>query len=262
MFLSLFSIVAYLCATLLLMCFFSKNKKCSFNKTTFLLISFSLIVHALTFSNFWGANGIIFGLANSISFVAWLIATLLFISSLSKPVHALGILIYPLTACALIFNIAFPDTDGKTIPLNIALHVFLSVTAYALLALAACQSVLLRIQEHYLHNKRKINGFIGKLPSLQTMESLLFQNLRVGFYLLTFSLISGFVFIDNLFAQHLAHKTILSVVAWIIFATLIFGRKIFGWRGKQVILSTQIGFVLLLTAYFGSKFVLERLLQI
>jgi ABC-type uncharacterized transport system permease subunit len=80
---------------------------------------------ALTFTNFWTTNGVFFGLANSASFSAWLISVLLFLSSLSKPVHALGILVYPLTALSLAFSLLFPDTAGKTISLSIASHVFL-----------------------------------------------------------------------------------------------------------------------------------------
>ena len=261
MFLSYFAIIAYLLAALLLMRFFTQdNAQHKHQKSVFLLISFAVITHALTFTNFWTANGVFFGLANSASFAAWLIAVLLFLSSLSKPVHALGILVYPLAALSLVFSLLFPDTAGKIISLSIASHVFLSITAYALLALAVCQSVLLKIQEIYLHAK-KINPFINKLPPLQTMERLMFQGLRVGFYLLTLSLITGFIFIDDFFAQHLIHKTTLSLVAWIIFAVLIFGHKLFGWRGKQTIVAIQVGFSVLLVAYFGSKFVLERLLS-
>ncbi|CAC9443924.1 CcsA-related protein [uncultured Gammaproteobacteria bacterium] len=261
MLLSYFAIIAYLLAALLLMRFFTQdNAQHKHQKSVFLLLSFAIITHTLTFTNFWTTNGVFFGLANSASFSAWLISVLLFLSSLSKPVHALGILVYPLTALSLAFSLLFPDTAGKTISLSIASHVFLSITAYALLALAVCQSVLLKIQENYLHAK-KINSFINKLPSLQTMERLMFQGLRVGFYLLTLSLITGFIFIDDFFAQHLIHKTVLSLVAWIIFAVLIFGHKLFGWRGKQAITAIQLGFSVLLLAYFGSKFVLERLLS-
>ncbi|TEU19451.1 MAG: cytochrome C biogenesis protein [Gammaproteobacteria bacterium] len=261
MLLSYLAIVAYLAAALLLARYFTKDKvEHRHQQTTSLLISFAIIVQALNFTDFWTSEGIVFGLANSASFVAWLIAILLFLSSISKPVHALGILVYPLAAITLIFSVAFPDTAGKVIPMSLASHVFLSITAYALLALAVCQSVLLKIQEKHLH-AREINGFINKLPSLQTMERLLFQSLRIGFYLLTLSLATGFIFIDDFFAQQLIHKTVLSLVAWVIFATLIFGRKLFGWRGKQAITATQVGFAILVLAYFGSKFVLERLLS-
>jgi ABC-type uncharacterized transport system permease subunit len=261
MLLSYLAIVAYLAAALLLARYFTKDEiGHRHQQTTSLLISFAIIAQALNFTDFWTSEGIVFGLANSASFVAWLIAILLFLSSISKPVHVLGILVYPFVAITLVFSILFPDATGKVIPLSIASHVFLSITAYALLALAVCQSILLKIQEQHLH-AHEINGFINKLPPLQTMERLLFQSLRIGFYLLTLSLITGFIFIDDFFAQHLMHKTILSLVAWVIFAALIFGRKLFGWRGKQAIIATQVGFGVLVIAYFGSKFVLERLLS-
>jgi len=261
MLLSSLAIVAYISAALLLARYFTKDEiEHKHQQTTSLLISFAIITQALNFTDFWIAEGIVFGLANSASFVAWLIAILLYLSSISKPVHVLGIIVYPLAAITLVFSVIFPDTTEKVIPMSLASHVFLSITAYALLALAVCQSVLLKIQEKHLH-ARDINGFINKLPPLQTMERLLFQSLRIGFYLLTLSLATGFIFIDDFFAQHLIHKTVLSLVAWVIFATLIFGRKLFGWRGKQAITATQIGFAILVLAYFGSKFVLERLLS-
>jgi ABC-type uncharacterized transport system permease subunit len=81
----------------------------------------------------------------------------------------------------------------------------------------------------------------------------------VGF--LTISLISGFIFIEDLFAQHLVHKTVLSILAWIIFSGLLIGRSRYGWRGRTAIKWTLIGFVSLLLAYFGSKLVLELILN-
>ena len=93
------------------------------------------------------------------------------------------------------------------------------------------------------------------------MESLLFQMLATGIVFLTVSLTSGFIFIENLFAQHLVHKTVLSILAWIIFTGLLIGRSRYGWRGQTAIQWTLIGFILLLLAYFGSKLVLELILH-
>lgn len=258
--LSYLSVVAFLISSFLLARYFTKDEiQHQHQQTIALLISFAITAQAIGFSNFWSEDGIIFGLANSASFASWLIVILLFLASFTKPVHALGILVYPIAAMTILFGIVFPDSGDKIIPLSIASHVFLSITAYALLALSLCQSILLKIQETHLH-ERKINGFINKLPALQTMEGLLFQSLRMGFYLLTLSLLTGFFFIDDFFAQHLIYKTTLSLVAWVIFAALVVGRKVFGWRGKQAILATQVGFGVLLVAYFGSKFVIERLI--
>ena len=152
----------------------------------------------------------------------------------------------------------FSGSQDKLLSTSIAVHVFLSIGAYALLAIAVGQSVLLSIQERLLHD-HNINTFIDKLPALQTMEDFLYQTLKMGFLLLTFSLISGYFYIDDFFTQKLTYKTILSVIAWIGFAGIVVGHKLFGWRGKLVTLSTQIAFGILLLSYFGTKFFLEVL---
>ena len=138
-------------------------------------------------------------------------------------------------------------------------HILISIFAYSFLSIAAVQAILLSIQNKHLHNQHP-GGFIRALPPLQTMESLMFQMLAMGFVLQSFSLISGFIFLDDMFAQHLVHKTILSIIAWIIFAVLLWGRWKFGWRGKIAIRWTLGGFVSLLLAYLGSKMVLEIML--
>lgn len=74
-------------------------------------------------------------------------------------------------------------------------------------------------------------------------------------------MLSGFLFIDDLFAQHLAHKTLFSILAWIMFAGLLIGRSRYGWRGKIAVRWTLYGFASLLLAYFGSRIVLELILD-
>lgn len=259
-FFTIIPFVAYLLVALLLTRYFTQESETHQHKTlaNILLLS-ACVSHAYLLSDLWQAEGVFFGLASSVSFVAWVVAALLFATSFSKPIHALGIIVYPLAAIALLFSLAFPDTQNKLIEVSIAAHVFLSIGAYALLAIAVCQSVLLNIQEKLLH-EHQINSFINKLPPLQTMEDFLFQTLKMGCFLLTLSLASGFLFIDDFFTQELTAKTLLSIIAWAVFVGLVVGHKIFGWRGKHAILATQIGFAVLVLAYFGTKFVLERLL--
>jgi ABC-type uncharacterized transport system permease subunit len=93
------------------------------------------------------------------------------------------------------------------------------------------------------------------------MESLLFEFIAIGQLLLTGSLVTGFLFLEDMFAQHLVHKTVLSLIAWAIFALLLWGRYRFGWRGKKALQWTIGGFLVLLLAYFGSKAVLELILH-
>ena len=132
--------------------------------------------------------------------------------------------------------------------------------AYSLLTLASVQAILLAIQDDHLR-RRQTGGFIRALPPLQTMESMLFEMIGAGFVLLTLALISGFAFLEDMFAQHLVHKTVLSTLAWLVFGSLLIGRFRYGWRGKTAIIWTLTGFVILILAYFGSKAVLELVLQ-
>jgi ABC-type uncharacterized transport system permease subunit len=93
------------------------------------------------------------------------------------------------------------------------------------------------------------------------MEQVLFTTIHAGVVLLTLSVFSGLIFVDNVFAQHLVHKTVLSIIALFVFGVLLLGRWRFGWRGRKAIHWTLVGYGLLVLAYFGSRLVLEVVLQ-
>lgn len=195
------------------------------------------------------------------SLIAWVVAGLVLISSLRQKLDNLFIGVFPLAAITALLSIAgFEDTQAKPYAGGLIAHILLSLLAYSLFTIAAVQAVLLSRQESALkhHHTR---GLVASLPPLQMMERLLFDTLWAGFILLTASLISGVVFVENLFAQHLAHKTALSIVAWIVYAILLSGRYFLGWRGRTAVRWTLGGFILLMLAFFGSKLVLELLLN-
>jgi ABC-type uncharacterized transport system permease subunit len=104
------------------------------------------------------------------------------------------------------------------------------------------------------------NGLGGGLPPLQLMEKTLYQLLVLGFITLTFALITGFFFVEDLFAQHLAHKTFFSLLAWLLYGLLLWGHFRRGWRGRKAARLTLWAFVLLMLGYVGSSIVLEFLL--
>ncbi|MGH8120534.1 MAG: cytochrome C assembly family protein, partial [Gammaproteobacteria bacterium] len=131
--------------------------------------------------------------------------------------------------------------------------------AYSVLTVAAFQSVLLFLQDRQLTRKRPAS--IMLLPPMQIMEDLLIKIIALGFFLLSLSLATGLMFVQDLFAQHLVHKTVLSLLAWCIFGALLWGHWSRGWRGKTVSRWTIGGFLSLMLAYFGSKFVLELILK-
>ena len=139
------------------------------------------------------------------------------------------------------------------------LHAAFSIFAAGLLTLAAAQALALALLERLLHQPQQLARTL-RLPSLQASEDWLFQLIAAGFFVLSLALLSGLVFVDNLFAQHLAHKTVLSLLAWAIFGALLMGRRRWGWRGRRAVRFALSGYATLLLAYFGSKLVLEELL--
>jgi len=139
-------------------------------------------------------------------------------------------------------------------------HIAISVVAYTLLSFGALISGLIYVQDRALRRKSSA-GWLSVLPPLVTMEQVLFTTIHAGVVLLTLSVFSGLIFVDNVFAQHLVHKTVLSIIALVVFGVLLLGRWRFGWRGRKAIHWTLVGYGLLVLGYFGSRFVLEVLLE-
>lgn len=208
------------------------------------------------------AGGWDLGLFTTLSIIAWLMAFITLLIGTQSPKAHPGMLIYPLVALSLIMKVQLPSTTTIGNLSNPALewHILLSLAAYSLFTLAALQALVLALQNRHLrrHNTGKL---MRKLPPLQTMETSLFQLITVGFILLTLGLATGALFIENIFTQHLTHKTVLSIISWCVFATLLWGRHQYGWRGNTSIKWTLIGFTFLVVAYLGSKFVLEFLIR-
>ncbi|MDX1443954.1 MAG: cytochrome c biogenesis protein CcsA [Gammaproteobacteria bacterium] len=226
-----------------------------------LAAAIALIAHALALQAVVHRPlGLDLGWIPMFSVMAWQIALLNWLGSFRRGTANLGIGIYPIVALG-VLALAFRGTPDKLtthMSWPLEAHILLSILAYGLLGLAAFQSILLFLQERGLRRHRP-GGLLRALPPLAVMEQLLFQTLVAGFALLSLALFSGLIFVENLFAQHLAHKTFLSILAWVVFAVLLWGRWKFGWRGRIAIRWTLGGFALLVLAYFGSKLVLEVL---
>jgi ABC-type uncharacterized transport system permease subunit len=205
--------------------------------------------------------GITIDFAEASSIVMWLCSLLLFITMLRRPLETLGIFVVPFTLSAMLFPL-LNTGSAATLDLHsgVGIHIFISLLAYSMLTLAALQALLLAWQNQHLHNHNP-GGLIRTLPPLLDMETLLFKLIQLGVILLSAGLLSGVLYIDDIFSQHIVHKTVLSIVAWIVFTALLAGHALYGWRGRIAIRWTLSGFFILMLAFFGSKFVLEFLVK-
>ena len=181
---------------------------------------------------------------------------------IKRPLQNLLVVLFPLSAMSVLVSTFAPETASisANLPRGMLLHIASSVLAYAVLTLAAAQSALVATQDYQLRH-RHTRGIVQILPPLQLMETMLFELLFVGVGLLTIAIVSGFLFIEDIFAQHLVHKTTLTMLAWLLFSVLLWGHHKLGWRSQVAVRLTLAGFVTLMLAFFGSKLVLELVLQ-
>ena len=195
------------------------------------------------------------------SYVMWFLSLILFITTLNRKIESLAIPILPLTIVSILVAMTLGSDAQNAINIKsgLGLHILSSLLAYSTLMLASFQALLLAVQNNHLHARKNTN-FIRSLPSLENMEHLLFRFIKIGVILLSIGLLSGFYFLENLFHSGIAHKTILSIVAWVVFSILLFGRWKYGWRGKIAVRWTLGGFIVLMLAFFGTRFVQEFVL--
>ena len=197
------------------------------------------------------------------STVMFIISAVLFCSCLYKPLHLLAVWILPLTALSVLLS-ASGLSDGSRIvatdTLTIQLHIMSSLLAYSVMIITAVLAILFHFQNSLLHQGRLPVSF-KILPPLDTTEAFLFHLIIFSLIMLTLSLVSGWLYHEDLFSQHLVHKTVLSFSAWVLLLILFIGRLLFGWREKKIVNLTISVSVLLILAYFGSKLVLEIILN-
>jgi ABC-type uncharacterized transport system permease subunit len=172
-------------------------------------------------------------------------------------------MVMPVAAVSVLLPVVFPPTHPipNTDAPALEVHMMIAVVAYSLFTIAALHVALMVLLERRLHGGG-LPIMLQKLPPLLTMEALLFRIIAMGFALLTLTLATGIFFSEELFGKPLRfdHKTVFSILSWIVFAALLAGRWLYGWRGRIAVRWTMTGFVMLVLAYIGSKFVLEVLL--
>jgi len=211
------------------------------------------IVHA---TRMHGAFSI--GLLEAISLLAWTLAVLACLISIDRQNRVLGAILFASAAVGSTMTGFGQSYAEESAPgWELSAHILLSMAAAALLFAAAVNALLLVFLERRLRSRRLAD--LPALPPLDTLERVMFRLIGAGFAFLTLALFTGFVFVTNLFTQLLLQKTVLSLVAWLLFGILLIGRIRFGWRGRSAVQWTLSGFAVLAVAYFGSKFVLEYL---
>ena len=204
-----------------------------------------------------------FGFAQALSVMMFLGVAFYWIESLFYSLEGMLPLVLPLAAVAVPLPAIFPGLASSGAYAQapaFRLHLALAMIAYGLFVIALLHATLMAVVERRLHQRE--SSFVGNLPPLLTLEQLLFRVIGAAFVFLTLTLITGIAFSETLFGRPMRadHKTVFALLSWLTFGLLLAGRWLYGWRGRTALRWTLSGFVLLLLAYVGSRFVLEVVL--
>jgi ABC-type uncharacterized transport system permease subunit len=235
-----------------------------FNALEHYLVLVPLALHTtLLARSAFSPDGLHLGIGNAVSAILWLTVLIYWLGNFFYRLDGLQSLVLPVAAAAALLPAVFPST--KPLPHTdfpaFKIHLLIAMAAYSLLTIASLHVLLMTLIERRLH-EGALPQALRHLPPLLTMEKLLFQIIWAGFILLTLTIASGAVYSEELFgkAARFNHKTVFGVLSWVIFAALLAGRHIYGWRGRVAVRWTLAGFLMLVLAYLGSKFVLEVVL--
>ncbi|BBI98616.1 ABC transporter permease [Ferrigenium kumadai] len=211
----------------------------------------------------FAGGGFNLSMVNALSLIVWLTLLVYWVARFFYPVGGLQALVLPLAAVAVLLPEIFPAAHQleNTELFAFKAHIAAAMLAYSLFTIAMLHAVLISQVEKRLHHAT-LPRVLQNLPPLLTMETLLFRMIGIGFVLLSLTLASGVIFSEEIFgkAWQFNHKVLFGFISWGVFAVLLWGHRFHGWRGRIAVRWTVGGFVLLLLAYLGSKFVLEVLL--
>jgi len=220
------------------------------------------LLHALSLAEGLFGQPPRFGFAPALSMTIWLMLAVIAVENELLPQLGSGSPLAGIGTVAVLLPQHFPGVSYEAIASPwLPLHWALGIASYGLFTAAVLHGWLMARSEKRL---REMAGLDRGMPLL-TLERLTFRFVQAGFVLLTASLLAGWYFAETVYAGRLGavlnHKTVFSMLAWFIFAGLLIGRRLRGWRGRQAVRVLYLGAGLLLLGYLGSRFVLEVILQ-
>jgi len=207
------------------------------------------------------ADSLNLSISNAVSLIGLQLALIGLLAAIEPTLRGMTAGLLTLAAFASVpLGVETGAVNGLTLAWQIRAHILISMFAYGLLTAGVIVAIFALLQDHRLRAGKFASGNMLFAP-LETTEKMLFGVTAVGFAALLLAVVSGFAFVEDLFAQHLLHKTVLSLLALVLFAVLLGGRIFAGWRGKRAVYLYLWGFAILCLAYFGSRFVLEEILN-
>lgn len=229
----------------------------------FIALGFATVGIALHAQNLFPlilpSDGFDLSIGSAVSMIGLELAIIALIASIEPTLRGMsaGMLLLSAVTATLMHTSAGPG-EAVAMAWQVRAHIVVALLSYGLLTVGTIVAIFALVQERRLHSAR-ITAVNHLFAPLETTEKLLIGVTAAGFGGLTLAIASGLSFVDDLVQQHLAHKFALSLLAWVVFGTLLGGRFVAGWRGKRAVTLYLWGFAVLCLAYFGSRVILQEI---
>ena len=202
-------------------------------------------------------------LYESMIFFAWAIILIYLIIEWRTKSKIIGVFVVPLAFLAMAYASIAPDISNRIEPLIPALqsnwltsHVVTCFMGYAAFTVAFGCGLIYLLKNKEKGNEEKSSDFLGKLPALATLDTLIYQSISLGFVFLTIGIMTGSIWAHYAWGSYWSWdpKETWSLITWLVYAILLHSRYIRGWRGKRMAILAIIGFACVLFTYLGVNY--------
>jgi ABC-type transport system involved in cytochrome c biogenesis permease subunit len=238
------------------------NKRRSLQRVAEWSTAVGFILHTTALVADWTIDGHypLFGLRETLSFLAWALVALYSLMLYRYRVPAVGAFTMPLIS-VLTFTALLLGSDASNTPASFSatwlfpIHTTLLIFAYAAFFIVFMASVMYLLQERELKLKT-FSAIFHRLPSLSTVNELATYAGTLGLTLLTLGIVTGMIWSSARSGQvwHNDPKEIFAVLTWLLYFALTIYRSTANWHGRRAAWLGVLGFVLVLGTFFGAPF--------
>jgi ABC-type transport system involved in cytochrome c biogenesis permease subunit len=197
------------------------------------------------------------GAYESLTAVAWSVALVYLVLELFTRVKAVGLYVLPVVIGLLVGALIEYEAPRDLMPALrsdiVVLHVIVMLTAVGALYVAG-GAALIYLFEAWQLKRRRLGGFLGRLPSLATLDRLVFHATLLGLPFLTMGMAAGVIRAETFDVEQwwFDPMVLLSLGAWVIYAVLLWGRLRADWGGRRIAWLAILGLVVMLVIRFAA----------
>ena len=212
---------------------------------------------AVIFRGFSAGHVPYVGAYESLVLVSWAVVLVWHVLESFTKMRAVGLFVLPVVLVLLTVALIKYDAPGGLEPALqsdiVVLHVIVMLTAIGCLYVAGGAAILYLIEESLLR-RHHADGVLGRLPSLGTLEKLVYHATLVGLPFLTAGMLAGIIRAEtfNVPAWWLDPMVLLAIGAWALYAALLWGRVRADWVGSRIAWLAVGGMVVLLVIRFAA----------